>query len=323
MTMTFYWFTEGVFSTASAAPYAEWVGMQLLKVGDQLVDDVLAALDQIISQDNPIWPRLLAPFFLQQPYLLHGLGLIPGPTSLPLTMRAADGATHAVTLPAEIRPILYFFGANPPESWATVPQQAPGEPPLYLQDAGHYWFKYLPQHKTVYFQFKRVREEPDEPFEQFCGRLFACIDDNDVEKLIIDLRRNSGGNTFLHRPFLMGLIQSAKINQRGKLFVIIGRNTFSAAMNGATMIEEYTNAIFVGEPTGASPNFVGETTLVTLPYSQLDISISDLYWQTSWPMDHRKWIAPLLYAPPSFAAYAANRDPALEAILAYHSIDHQ
>jgi hypothetical protein len=135
--------------------------------------------------------------------------------------------------------------------------------------------------------------------------------------LIIDLRRNAGGNTFLHRPLLLGLIRNEKINQRGKLFVIIGRNTFSAAMNASTMIEDYTNAIFVGEPTGASPNFVGETTLVTLPHSQLQFSISDLYWQTSWPMDHRHWIAPRLYIPPSFAAYRINRDPALEAILAY------
>ena len=50
--------------------------------------------------------------------------------------------------------------------------------------------------------------------------------------------------------------------------------------------------------------------------SQLKGTISDLYWQSSWPMDHRTWIAPRLYAPPTFAAYVENRDPALEAVLA-------
>jgi sugar lactone lactonase YvrE len=34
-------------------------------------------------------------------------------------------------------------------------------------------------------------------------------------------------------------------------------------------------------------------------------------------MDYRTWIAPQIYAPPTFAAYRANRDPALEAILAH------
>ena len=264
-----------------------------------------------------MWPKLLAPFFLQQPYLLHGLGLIPEPTKLPLTVRADDATVQTILLPADINPIFYFFGNSLPESWATVPQQAPGLPPLYRKDNGPYWFEYLAQDKAVYFQYRRVREDPDESFEDFCQRLFSFINDNETEKLIIDLRRNAGGNTFLHRPLLLGLIRNEKINQRGKLFVIIGRNTFSAAINASTMIEDYTNAIFVGEPTGASPNFVGETTLVTLRHSQLQFSISDLYWQTSWPMDHRRWIAPRLYIPPSFAAYRINRDPALEAILAY------
>jgi tetratricopeptide (TPR) repeat protein len=315
--MTFYLFTEGLFITAAATPYVGLVGMQVLEVGAHPVDAVLTALDQIVSQDNPMWAKLLAPFFLQQPYLLHGLGLIPDSTTLPLTVRAHDDAVQTILLPADTSPIFYFFGFNPPESWTTVPQQAPGAPPLYLKDSGFYWFEYLVQDKAVYFQCKRVRENPDEPFGAFCQRLFAFVNDNEVEKLIIDLRRNAGGNTFLHRPLLRGLMQNEKINQRGKLFVIIGRNTFSAAMNGSTLIEDYTNAIFVGEPTGASPNFVGETTIVRLPYSQLEVSISDLYWQTSWPMDHRSWIAPRLYIPPSFAAYRVNRDPALEAILAY------
>lgn len=47
-------------------------------------------------------------------------------------------------------------------------------------------------------------------------------------------------------------------------------------------------------------------------WSQLQVNIGDLYWQTSWPLDCRSAIAPHIYAPPTFAA---NRDPAMEAIL--------
>jgi len=49
------------------------------------------------------------------------------------------------------------------------------------------------------------------------------------------------------------------------------------------------------------------------------VSGSDFYWESSWPDDHRPWIAPLLYAPPAFEAYRSNRDPAMEAIAAYHN----
>ena len=100
------------------------------------------------------------------------------------------------------------------------------------------------------------------------------------------------------------------------MFVVIGRRTFSAAQNGATLIERHTEAIFVGEPTGASPNFVGETVPFELPYSKFRANVSDLYWQSSWPTDYRIWIAPLIYTPPTFAAYRAIRDPAVDAILA-------
>jgi hypothetical protein len=61
-----------------------------------------------------------------------------------------------------------------------------------------------------------------------------------------------------------------------------------------------------------------ETTAIPfrLPYSKTTVNAGDLYWQTSWPMDHRPWIAPDIYAPPTFKAYRSNRDPAMEAILA-------
>jgi hypothetical protein len=61
---------------------------------------------------------------------------------------------------------------------------------------------------------------------------------------------------------------------------------------------------FVGEPSGTSPNFIGESIHLSLPY-----------WVRSWPMDYRPWISPQLYAPPTFAVYKENRDPAFEAVL--------
>jgi hypothetical protein len=71
-----------------------------------------------------------------------------------------------------------------------------------------------------------------------------------------------------------------------------------------------------GEPTGSSPNFVGQDVNLRLPFSGMTGSISDLYWQISAATDFRVWIAPLLYTPPSFPLFKANRDPALEAMLA-------
>jgi hypothetical protein len=122
--------------------------------------------------------------------------------------------------------------------------------PLYLKRQGDaYWFEYLDNLKLVYFQFNRVQNDAKETIAKFSERLFDFLEHHDVEKLVIDMRWNKGGNNFLNAPILEGLIRSTKINQPGKLFVIVGRNTFSAAMCGATKMERYTKAINGGEPS--------------------------------------------------------------------------
>jgi hypothetical protein len=274
---------------------------------------MLQALDPLISQDNKMWPKFVAPAGpTRNPRLLNGLGLIPEPDKMELTIRDMAGKTRTVILTAETDKVS--------DDWPHARKDATAPEPLYLKNRrANYWFEILPEHKTVYCQYNAVADDPREPLSQFCERLFKFVNDNAVERLVIDMRWNGGGNNFLNRPLVHGLIRNNRINQRGKLFVIVGRQTFSAAMNGATDIERHTNAIFVGEPTGSSPNFVGESVGFELPYSKMRGSISDLYWQSSVAMDYRTWIAPLLYAPPSFELYRANRDPALEAIWAYHS----
>src|SRR5205085_8862733 len=112
--------------------------------------------------------------------------------------------------------------------------------------AANYWFEYLPERKVVYCQYNQVANDPQESLEAFSARLFRFIADNPVDRLVIDMRWNNGGNNFLNKPLVNGLIACDKINHKGRLLVIVGRNTFSAAMCGATQIERFTNAIFVG-----------------------------------------------------------------------------
>ena len=308
--LQFYLFTEGLYITAAAPEHAELAGARVLKFGDAPVDKVLAAMESIVSRDNSIWVKFIGVNLMRTPLVLNGLGLIPAADKVALTIIDAKGETRAVTVAAG--------PGGPNASWVTARKGATLPDPLTMKNRqAPYWFEYLADSKTVFFQYNSVQNMQGEPLTAFCDRLFKFINENDVERLVIDMRWNSGGNNFLNRPIVHGLIRNEKINRRGKLFVIVGRQTFSAAMNGATDIERHANAIFVGEPTGSSPNFVGETVGFQLPYSKLTGSISDLYWQSSVAMDFRTWIAPTVYAPPSFELFRQNRDPAMEAILNY------
>ena len=167
----------------------------------------------------------------------------------------------------------------------------------------------------VYWRFNQIRNDEKEPLPQFSERLFKFINEHEVDKLVIDLSTNQGGDGRLNTPIVQALIRNRKINEAGKLFVIVGRLTFSAAMDLSLQLERQTRAIFVGEPTGARVNSIGEMNPITLPYSRMAGSIASMGGGAS--SDDRTWIAPRLDAPPSFAAYRAKRDPPLEAILSY------
>lgn len=314
----FYWFEEGLFITAADPKHKDLLGSQVLKFGGRNIDEVARVIQSISGEDNPIWIKQIAPYRMRHLPILHAAGAIPDPNKVELVLRGMDGKERAVTLAADTtQPNIWNTLPNPPE-WTNLPQTLPPPVPLYLKNpAAPYWFEYLADHKTVYFGFNSVRNDKQEPLAAFAERLFKFIDGNAVEKLVIDLRWNNGGNTFLLKPLVQGLVKNEKINRRGKLFVIIGRRTYSAAQNAATFLERDTNAMFVGEPTGSSPNFVGEEDPFLLPFSKIMANVSHLYWQSSSPFENRTWIAPQIYAPPTFEAYRTNRDAALEAIINY------
>jgi hypothetical protein len=243
--------------------------------------------------------------------ILEGLGIDHA-----LTVRLPGGTSEEVRLEAASAE----FGLDGyPSGWVALADTVAAPRPLHLRNRElPFWFEYLAAEDLVYFQFNAVRDHPAETFATFCDRLFGFIEDRNAGRLVIDMRWNGGGNTPLTQHLLHHLIATKRLTRRGALFVIIGRRTFSAAQNTVTAIERETSAIFVGEPTGSRPNFIGERIDFELPYSKVRANAADLFWQTSWPTDHRTWIAPDIYAPPTFETYRHNQDPALDAILAIH-----
>ena len=150
------------------------------------------------------------------------------------------------------------------------------EPPLFRQKlAEPFWFTYLPDSQTVYANFKRYPS-----LKKNAQELFAFVDRNRTSRLVIDLRQNGGGDFFEGREHLIEPIKKRPaINQKGRLFVVVGRTTFSAAMVNAIDFRKETNAILVGEPIGERPNSYSENDEMTLPNSRLVVSYSTRYYK--------------------------------------------
>ena len=309
--LRFYSFADGVYVEKAAPAYAELVGAKVLRVGIKTIDDAMTAIAPVIAADNEMGVLDIGPMFLSAPEILSGLKIISDKKTLDLVV-SSGGKERSVTVHPEatVQNIL-----SPPSEW--VDAAGKKNAPLYLTHSGEtYWFEYLKDKQIVYVKQNAVQNKPNETLADFYKKVFEFIDANPVDKLVIDLRNNGGGNNTLNTPIIVNMIRS-KINKRGHLFVITGRQTFSAAQNFTNQIEKWTEAIFVGEPTADHVNMYGDNRPFTLPNSGLVVRASTLWWQDLDPRDERKWKAPDIAADLTFADYAAGRDPAFQAILDY------
>ncbi|HLI51264.1 MAG TPA: hypothetical protein VKU87_05675, partial [Thermomicrobiaceae bacterium] len=228
--LQFYLFEEGLFITAADPAYLGLLGSQVLSFAGTSVEALFDALEPLISRDNQEWLKQMTPYHLRELPLLHALGLVPEPDRVELRLMDQSGKERVEPVAVDSNHPDIWYAMPAPTSWVFLPDTIPGETPRYLHNAGvAYWFDYLADERLVYFQFNRVSNDVEESLEHFAARLFDFVERNPVEKLVIDLRWNNGGNTLLELPLLHRLIGCDALNQLGRLFVIIGRRTFSAA----------------------------------------------------------------------------------------------
>jgi tetratricopeptide (TPR) repeat protein len=310
-----YWFPDGVYVVKADKKYAAAVGGRIVRLGKVSGQNAYEAVSQIVPRDNPSQVKWMTPFYMSLAEVLDGLSLVDNQEEVPLTVEK-DGVQTTVVLTPEAGdlPLDEFVL---PADWVDARDPAAPQPLWQKDPASHYWFEYLNDSRTLYVQFNAVAQNPDETIEAFFKRVMAFADTHPVGRFVLDERLNGGGNNNLLRPIIHAFIRSDSVNQPGKLFTIIGRQTFSAAMNCVNRMKLNTNTLFVGEPTGSSPNMYGDNAPVVLPNSKLTVRLSTLWWQDMNPRDRRVWQAPDLSTELTFADYRAGRDPAMDAILNY------
>jgi hypothetical protein len=303
-----YWFKEGICVTDTTSEFAELLNGRLAAVDGHPVEEVVRAFSEIIPHDNEAQVKDFVPRFLGSSEHLLGLGLIAEPEEATFSVRTPAGGTASARLRSLPRSAIGTI------SWA-APAVDPSRLPLYRRTAGSaYEVAYLAGSRTLYFAYNSCRELPGRPFAAFAAGLWGTIRKNPVERLVIDLRNNSGGDSSILDAFIGELAAAKEINRKGRLFVIIGRRTFSSAILNAVDLKKRTEAVFYGEPTGGKPNHYGEIEILTLPYLKLGVSYSTKYFRFVEGDDPT--LVPDVLVELTLDDYLALRDPVLEAILA-------
>jgi hypothetical protein len=295
-------FDDGLWIVETGGEASPLLGRKVATIG---VTQTEALIRQFAADwpGNAAWAHNWAGLLLSSAGFAHRFRTFPGGAASPLPVRP-DGGTPIFLKPYagahEIRKPL----SRPPlrqETWAKAAGFA-----NYLRA--------VPEKQALYVSIDEMDDLEGRSFIEFTKLIFAALEDPTLKRVVLDLRRNGGGNNFLGEG-LRKHLERSRFNRPGGLVVLIGPSTFSAAQNLASRLERETYAVFVGRPTGGAPNHYGDARAFTGAATGLVAIVSSLPWFDSYPMDRRPWIMPDLLVAETFADWAAGRDPALEAAL--------
>lgn len=306
-----YRYPDGIYIQAAAPAYRDFVGARITSIGGVPVDEAERRLDTVADASNSWTKRWWLPFTFRGE-VFKALGLSATAASARFGIELA-GRARVVEIPVLREPFTvgYNLGAPPDSGWFDARS---GAVPLYLQHLEHpLWFAPAGK-KTLYVRCSIVGDSTDETFDAFFARAFSYADQNGIDRMILDLRMNGGGNNYLTPSVVARIVQRPDLNRRGHLFVVIGRSTQSAAENLVDRLERDTAAVFVGEPTGERPNMYGDPQPFVLPESKIMVNISSLYWQDMGPRDDRDTTGPEIAAELTEADFEKDSDPALDVI---------
>lgn len=301
-----YAFPEGIFIIGGDAEHADLVGSQVVKIEGLPASAVLKRVEEHESVENPmraVWSGMEALSNLQ---MLRGIGVIPkGHDEVRLTLRARDGK--------ESEALVGYVGQASPRKLIPPPVVAA---PMFLRDVPNkHWFQPMPDSDALFVQVNQMSNiRGGETLEQFGLKLRKQLLDTPCKNVIVDLRHNNGGTTSLYPELLRTLIRHTT-TEGNRLYVIIGRGTYSATSNFITDLERLAKPVFVGEPSSGTGNQDGDESHVELPYSGVNAWLTSVWWQLGSPGDLRRSLIPDIPVQLTAKAYFEGKDPALEVIL--------
>jgi hypothetical protein len=288
---------QGEYRVSRAAPpFERALGARVVAVGDTPIADVVARTFSLTPTDeNRSLREALAVRMTDVGLVLHGLGVIPERSRARYVLQPDTGEAFTLELPSS--PQRDDAGWLRPYRDLPLCEQRPDE---------SFWCVPVAKAKAVYCDFRG--------YDGLGGRargMLELIQQNSPERLVIDLRDNGGGDNTVGLSEVIEPVKRLKgINKKGHLFVLIGPETFSAAMNNAAQFHSMTAATLVGESIGEKPNSYQEPRELTLPNSHLIVRYSTEWY--AFVKDGPNSVDPDVPVVPTWAQYASGQDPVLD-----------
>lgn len=279
-------FKEGIYYTSKNSNNFEYE--KIKSIGNKDISEVIEKFKTVIPNENEYYFKTIFLSFVKFPDYLNGLKINNNLSEIKLNEELTiQSIPRNNYIPIKNTNLLRFSKSD------------------------NYWFKYMEDKNILYINYSKCNEIKEYPFSQFTYDIFKIIENKDVKTIVIDLRENGGGNSAIIKPFLNKL-KDSNLNDKEKLFVLIGRKTFSSALMNAITLKKDFNSTLIGEPTSGNINHYGEVRGIELPNTKTIIQYSTKYWE-NW----KGKIGPLkpdVNIEYSFENYKNNIDEALEYI---------
>ncbi|WP_027624060.1 S41 family peptidase [Clostridium lundense] len=303
--ISLYWFKEGIYVTSTIPEYKQIMNCKLVKINGKNIDEISKEVAEVISHENEAELKSMIPSFITMPDILHGLKIIDSREKTTFTFQ--DSGNKIINV--NIKEIEY----NKESKKLFINDYNDKNTPLYMKNKDKkYWFEYLKDKNTLYFKYNSCSEMKEKPFKDFSKELLEVLDKNNVDKLIVDVRDNGGGSSSILEPFIEE-VKKRNINDKKRLFVIVGRRTFSSAILNSIYFRNETKATFVGEPTGGKPNHYGEVKNFQLPNTKMKVRYSTKYFTNS--KEDTPSFMPDKIIEPSVLDFINKKDSVLQSIL--------
>ena len=293
-------FGEDFRVTAAGPGLERTLGARVVKIGGMPIGRVWARVLTLTARRELMGLRQSdALIYLARGYALHGLGVTADRDRARFTLRGDDGRLFEVEV----------TGLQPDATVALSSGHAQTAPRFEQPDAP-FWCKPLAAERAVYCGWRSYQDLPAK-----AGAMFAMVDAERPAKLIIDMRDNGGGDNTVGYGALVGPIKArTDLNARGRVYVLVGPLTFSAAMNNAAQFQDETKAILAGQTIGERPNSYQEPRQFRLPHSHLVVRASTLWY--AFRAHGPNVVAPDKEITPTWDDVKTGRDPVLDWVLA-------
>lgn len=305
-----WWFGNDLRVIGIDKKYEQALGCKLIKINNVDINNIINKIDTLISHENNQWLRATNCNYVSNPQILKYFNII-NKDKVQFTFEDSSNKIFSIMITPE--------KVNN-EDILTISDLRHEQPILKQKPQGqslYYWYKYIPEDKILYFQYNRCMDKErakkagyknyeEFNFYGFANEFMNVLYDNDFDKLIVDLRANTGGSSSLLSYLLDYLPKDKVVNK--KVYVLISRVTFSAGVFAILTLKNYfPQAVIIGEETGGNLNAYGDTKYFTLPNCKANLSCSTKEFRFS---DNIKGgFIPQITIEQSFKDYENGVDP--------------